>query len=83
MKIRVIGSGCPTCKKLHYITQQAAEQLGLSPKDVEYSTNIQEIIEMGLMSSPVLAIDGKPQQLKSHSIDAIKEVISEASKKAK
>lgn len=59
MKIQVLGSGCPTCKKLYEITQKAVEEMGLDEK-VEYITDITKIIEMGLMQSPVLAIDGKP-----------------------
>lgn len=59
MTIQVLGSGCPTCKKLYELTQKAVEQLGLNEK-VEYSTDVSKIIEMGVMSSPVLAVDGKP-----------------------
>lgn len=62
MNIQVLGSGCPTCKKLHELTVQAVEDLGWN-ENVEYLTGnqgIQKIIEMGAMSSPVLAIDGKP-----------------------
>lgn len=59
MKIQVLGSGCPTCKKLYELTTQAVKKLGLKEK-VEYITDIQKIIEMGVMQSPVLAIDGKP-----------------------
>jgi small redox-active disulfide protein 2 len=59
MKIQVLGSGCPTCKKLFEITKQAVAQLNL-PNQVEYITDIQQILNMGLMSSPVLAVDGKP-----------------------
>lgn len=59
MKIQVLGSGCPTCKKLYELTKQAAEEVGLETK-VEYITDVSKIIEMGVMSSPVLAIDGKP-----------------------
>jgi len=59
MKIQVLGSGCPTCKKLFELTKKAVEELELKTK-VEYITDIQKIIEMGLMSSPVLAINGKP-----------------------
>ena len=59
MQIQVLGSGCPTCKKLFELTKQAVEELGLKI-EVEYITDIQKIIEMGVMSSPVLAIDGKP-----------------------
>jgi len=59
MKIQVLGSGCPTCKKLFELTKQAIEELGLKI-EVEYVTDIQRIVEMGVMSSPILAIDGKP-----------------------
>ena len=59
MKIQVLGSGCPTCKKLYELTKQAAEEVGLETK-VEYITDVSKIIEMGVMSSPVLAIDGEP-----------------------
>ncbi|PIP28064.1 MAG: thioredoxin family protein [Candidatus Moranbacteria bacterium CG23_combo_of_CG06-09_8_20_14_all_35_22] len=58
MKIQVLGSGCPTCKKLFELTKQAVAELKLKV-EVEYITNIEKIIEMGVMSSPVLAIDGK------------------------
>lgn len=59
MKIQVLGSGCPTCKKLYELTKQAVQELNLS-EEVEYITDISKIVEMGVMSSPVLAIDGKP-----------------------
>lgn len=62
MRIQVLGSGCPTCKKLFELTSQAAKELGLKI-EVEYLTGekgIQKIIEMGAMGSPVLAINGKP-----------------------
>ena len=59
MKIQVLGSGCPTCKKLFELTKQATVDLGVKT-EVEYAEDIQKIIEMGVMSSPVLAIDGKP-----------------------
>ncbi|MDP2705590.1 MAG: thioredoxin family protein [bacterium] len=59
MKIQVLGSGCPTCKKLYEITEKAANDLGLNTK-VEYITDVRKIVEMGLMQSPVLAINSKP-----------------------
>jgi len=37
MRIQVLGSGCPTCKKLFEITQKAAAELGLKDQ-VEYVT---------------------------------------------
>jgi small redox-active disulfide protein 2 len=79
MKIKVIGSGCATCKKLHELTNQAVEELGMKD-EVEYGTNINEIVAMGLMQSPVLAIDGKPVLIgKIFSLEKIKEAIQKAS----
>lgn len=59
MKIQVLGSGCPTCKKLFELTKEVVKELGLKT-EVEYITDVQKIVAMGVMSSPVLAIDGKP-----------------------
>jgi len=77
MIIQVLGSGCPTCKKLFESTKQAVAELGLK-EEVEYITDVQEIVKMGVMSSPVLAIDGKPV-IAGFLPDAkkIREVISE------
>lgn len=58
MKIQVLGSGCATCKKLYELTKEAVSQLNLS-SEVEYITDVTKIIEMGIMSSPVLVVDGK------------------------
>jgi len=56
--IQVLGSGCQTCKKLFELTQKVVTELGLKT-EVEYVTDIQKIIELGVMSSPVLTINNK------------------------
>jgi hypothetical protein len=59
MKIQVLGSGCPTCQKLHEVVLKAAKDLGLE-NQVEYlsgAEGITKIMELGAMSSPVLAVD--------------------------
>ena len=61
MKIQVLGTGCPTCKKLYEITKKAVLEMGLKDK-VEYLSGVegmQALIEKGVMSSPVLAVDDK------------------------
>lgn len=61
MTVQVLGSGCPTCKKLFEITQKTVVEMGLDT-EVEYVTGaegMKRIIELGAMSSPVLAVDGK------------------------
>ncbi len=62
MKIQVLGSGCATCKKLHETAQKAVLEMGRD-EEVEYITGekgTNAIIEMGIMQSPVLAVDGVP-----------------------
>lgn len=59
MKIQVLGSGCANCKRLFEITSEIVNELGLDVK-VDYITDVSKIVEMGIMQSPVLAINGKP-----------------------
>ena len=58
MMIKVIGSGCPTCTKLHQMVLKLKDE-GKIKADVEYSKDINELIELGVMGSPALVIDGK------------------------
>ncbi|MFA7301667.1 MAG: MTH895/ArsE family thioredoxin-like protein [Candidatus Shapirobacteria bacterium] len=74
MKIQVLGSGCTTCKNLFEQTKKVVTDLGIN-SEVEYSTDISKIIEMGIMQSPVLAIDGKPVMIGSGNYDKIKTIL--------
>jgi len=75
MKIQVIGSGCTTCKNLYELTKKAVGELGLQD-EVEYSTDITKLLELGVMTSPVMVIDDKPVLLGSTtSIDKVKALI--------
>lgn len=59
MKIQVLGTGCATCQKLHQVVLKAAKELNLE-KNVEYlsgTDGINKIMELGALSSPILAID--------------------------
>ncbi len=58
MKIRVIGSGCPTCTKLHQMVLKLRDEKKIEA-EVEYSKDISELVELGVMGSPALVIDGK------------------------
>lgn len=58
MTIFVLGPGCPNCKQLFEQVKQAVSELKLDVR-VEYSDDIQKMIEMGVMSSPALVINDK------------------------
>lgn len=57
MTIKVLGSGCPTCKTLHEMVLKVVE--GNGDIEVEYVTDINALIEAGIMTSPALMIDTK------------------------
>lgn len=58
MKIQVLGTGCPKCRKLEEMVRKAAEELNLD-YSLEKVSQINEIVAMGVMSTPALAVDGK------------------------
>jgi len=57
MKIQILGTGCPKCKKLTENAEAAAKELGVAYEIVKV-TDINEIMELGVMMTPGLAIDG-------------------------
>ena len=57
MKIEVLGPGCPKCKTLAATTDAAAKKLGLDYELVKV-TEIDKIIDYGVMVTPALVIDG-------------------------
>lgn len=58
MKIQILGTGCPKCKKLTENAEQAALELGLE-HEIEKVTDINAIMAFGVMMTPALAIDGE------------------------
>lgn len=73
--IQVLGSGCPTCKQLYQSAKKAAEALKIDV-DVEYITDVTKMIEMGVMTSPALAVNGVPVLLGGgHSEEDIKNAL--------
>ena len=76
MKIQVLGTGCPKCKKLAANAEEAAKELGLDV-EIEKVTDIDKIIDFGVMSTPSLAIDGKVVVVgKVPSVEEIKKLLA-------
>ena len=71
-KIKILGTGCPKCKKLAENASAAAESLGIE-FSLEKVTDINEIIGYGVMMTPALVIDGEVRSAgKAMSVDEIK-----------
>ena len=54
--IKVLGSGCKNCHTLYENTQEAVKSAGIDV-DVEYITDLQKVMEYGVMSMPALVIN--------------------------
>jgi small redox-active disulfide protein 2 len=75
MKIEVLGSGCPKCMSLEQNVKKAIAELAVHA-EVEKVTDIQQIIQKGVLSTPALVIDGRVVlQGKNPSIEQLKDLI--------
>ncbi|MCX8157721.1 MAG: thioredoxin family protein [Verrucomicrobiae bacterium] len=57
MQILVIGPGCARCKTLAQLTEQAVNELGI-PAEINKVTDLKQIMALGVMMTPALAING-------------------------
>lgn len=58
MVIKVLGTGCPSCKKLEANVRTAISEAGFDAS-VEKVEDLQKIMEYGVMSTPALVVDEK------------------------
>ncbi len=54
--IKILGTGCPKCKKLEANTKEAIKELGIDAT-VEKIEDIQEIMSYNIMITPALVVD--------------------------
>lgn len=60
MKLEILGPGCPKCRTLAEAVERVAEKLGLDCEVVKV-TEIDRIVEYGVMATPALVVDGTVQ----------------------
>lgn len=74
MIIKVLGSGCASCKKLEENTKKAVEELGIDAT-IEKVTDFKDIMAYGVMKTPALVVDENvkimgrvpsPDEIKKH-----------------
>jgi small redox-active disulfide protein 2 len=58
MTIKIPGPGCPQCKKLEENVRKAVIELNLSC-EIEKVTDLNEIMEYGIMMTPCFTINKK------------------------
>ena len=80
MKIEILGTGCAKCQTLADNAKTAVEELGLSCEVVKV-TDIDEIVNRGVMATPALLVNGSLKTIgKVSSVREIQELLRQASK---
>lgn len=77
MEIKILGTGCPKCRKMYDLTQQAITELGLDA-ELTKEEDILKIVEYNILSLPALVINEVVVSAgKTLSVQAIKEILIE------
>ena len=58
LDIKVLGPGCANCRKLEEIAREAVASLGVAA-EIDKVTDMQQIIDYGVLKTPGLVINGK------------------------
>ena len=56
--VKVLGAGCKSCREQYENAKEAVEAMGL-PVQVEYITDMQKVMEYGVMRMPALVVNEK------------------------
>ena len=77
MVIKILGTGCPKCRKLEENVREALKQAKVSG-EVEKVTNLNDIMQYGVLMTPGLVIDERVRASgKVLSVDQIRRILTE------
>ncbi len=78
MKIQILGTGCPKCRKTYEHAEEALKELGTCA-DLEKVEDLKAIMNFGIMVTPAVAIDGDVKVAgRVPSVEEMKKLISES-----
>lgn len=79
LSVKILGPGCPNCKRVEQLTMKALQQLELEA-EIQKVTHHTDIIELGVMATPGLVINDEVCCTgRIPSLDEVKGYIQEAS----
>ena len=79
MEIKVLGTGCASCKALFNTVQQAVEDLGVEATIIK-EEDLMKIMSYNVLSLPALVIDEKVVAKGSRSLSEVIEIIKQNTK---
>jgi small redox-active disulfide protein 2 len=62
MKVQIYGTGCGKCNMLEKAAKEAVKELGADVEVVKVS-DINAIVEAGILATPGLAVDGEVKSM--------------------
>jgi len=75
MRIEILGTGCSKCRSLTALVERVVKETGVTAEVVKVE-DIAEIVKRGVLSTPVLVIDGEIKLVgRTASADEIKKWI--------
>lgn len=75
MEIKVLGSGCSTCKTLYYTVQKVVKDLGIEANVIK-EDDLLKIMGYNVLSLPALVVDEKVVAKGSQSYDKVKSILT-------
>ncbi len=73
MDIKILGIGCPKCKRVEELAKQAAHQVGVEAT-FDHVTEMNKIMEYPILGTPGLVIEGKV--VSSGRIPQVQEIVN-------
>ncbi len=58
MEVKILGTGCPNCKRLEKVTREVLAEMGVEAT-VTKVTRIEDILSYQIPATPGLVIDGR------------------------
>jgi len=76
--IKILGTGCPNCKRTEAVIKTVVDELGLKDVKIEKVEDIQDIMAYDIMSTPAVVVDEKVViKGRVPSFDEVKELLKE------
>ncbi|HFS68146.1 MAG TPA: thioredoxin family protein [Flavobacteriia bacterium] len=76
--IKILGTGCPNCKRTEAVIKTVVDELGLKDVQIEKVEDIEDIMAYDIMSTPAVVIDDKVVvKGRVPSFDEVKQLLKE------